>query len=41
MIYPMRSHGIYERENTSYHVWETMEKFWLENLEPGARMIED
>ncbi len=41
MIYPMRSHGINERENTSYHVRETMEKFWLENLEPGARMIED
>jgi dipeptidyl-peptidase-4 len=41
MIYPMRSHGIFERENTSYHVRETMEKFWLENLEPGGRMIEE
>ncbi|MEA1886865.1 MAG: S9 family peptidase [Bacteroidota bacterium] len=36
MVYPMRSHGIHERENTSYHVRETMEKFWLENLEPGG-----
>lgn len=35
MSYPMRSHGIRERENTSYHVRQTMEKFWLENLEPG------
>ena len=41
MVYPMRSHGIYERENTSYHVRQTMEKFWLENLEPGGRVIED
>lgn len=36
MVYPMRSHGIHERENTSYHVRETMEKFWLENLEAGG-----
>lgn len=41
MIYPMRSHGIYERENTSYHLRQTMEKFWLENLEPGGWVIED
>jgi len=41
MIYPMRSHGISERENTSYHVRQTMEKFWLENLEPGGLVIED
>lgn len=37
MIYPMRSHGISERENTSYHLRQTMEKFWLENLEPGPQ----
>lgn len=37
MSYPMRSHGIYERENTSYHLRQTMEKFWLNNLEPGGR----
>lgn len=32
MSYPMRSHGIYERENTSLHLRETMEKFWKQNL---------
>ena len=32
LAYPMRSHGIYERANTSYHLRKTMEKFWLENL---------
>lgn len=28
MSYPMRSHGIYERENTSYHLRQTMMKYW-------------
>lgn len=37
MSYPMRSHGIYERENTSYHLRETMEKFWRSNLTPGGK----
>jgi len=37
MSYPMRSHGISERENTSYHVRETMEKFWLNNLPAGGK----
>ena len=32
MSYPMRSHGIYERPNTSYHLYQTMFKFWQENL---------
>ncbi len=32
MSYPMRAHGIYERENTSSHLRRTMEKFWIENL---------
>lgn len=32
MAYPMRSHGIRERENTSLHLRRTMEKFWKENL---------
>jgi len=40
MIYPMRSHGIYERENTSFHLRQTMEKFWLENLEPGGAVTD-
>jgi dipeptidyl-peptidase-4 len=37
MSYPMRSHGINEGENTTYHVRETMEKFWINNLPAGAR----
>ena len=32
MSYPMRSHGIYERENTSLHLREIMEKYWKEHL---------
>jgi dipeptidyl-peptidase-4 len=32
MSYPMRSHGIYERENTSLHLRRTMEQFWKDNL---------
>jgi dipeptidyl-peptidase-4 len=32
MSYPMRSHGINERGNTSLHLRETMEKFWKSNL---------
>ncbi len=37
MSYPMRSHGIYERENTTYHLYRTMLKYWLENLPSGGR----
>ena len=32
MAYPMRSHSIRERENTSLHLRRTMDKFWKENL---------
>ena len=32
MVYPMRGHGIYEGENTSLHLRETMERFWERNL---------
>jgi dipeptidyl-peptidase 4 len=32
MSYPMRSHGIYERENTSLHLRETMAKYWKDHL---------
>jgi dipeptidyl-peptidase-4 len=32
MSYPMRSHGIFEGENTSLHLRKTMERFWKENL---------
>jgi len=37
MSYPMRSHGIRERENTSLHLRRTMEKFWKNNLVPGGK----
>jgi len=32
MSYPMRSHGLYERENTSLHLRETMAKYWKDHL---------
>jgi dipeptidyl-peptidase 4 len=32
MAYPMRSHGIFERENTSLHLYRTLEDFWRRNL---------
>lgn len=32
LSYPMRSHGIYEGENTSVHLRKAMEEFWRENL---------
>lgn len=37
MSYPMRTHGISERENTSLHLRRTMENFWKNNLTPGGR----
>ena len=37
MIYPMRSHGIYEGEGTSQHLATTCKKFLLENCPPGGR----
>ncbi len=37
MSYPMRSHSIHERENTSYHLRETMENFWKKNLPAGGK----
>ncbi|SFB86949.1 dipeptidyl-peptidase-4 [Algibacter lectus] len=37
MSYPMRAHGIYERENTSHHLRETMEVFWENNLPAGGK----
>ncbi|TXE20180.1 S9 family peptidase [Psychroflexus gondwanensis] len=36
MSYPMRAHRINERENTSYHLRETMEVFWEKNLPAGG-----
>lgn len=37
MSYPMRAHSIYERENTSYHLRQTMEGFWKKNLPAGGK----
>lgn len=35
--YPMRTHSIRERENTSRHLRESMVRYFLENLEPGPK----
>lgn len=35
--YPMRSHGIYERENTTRHLYEMMRDYWFEKLTAGGR----
>ena len=32
MSYPMRTHSIRERENTSLHLRRTMTRYWMENL---------
>ena len=37
MSYPMRSHSINERDNTSLHLRRTMEEFWKNNLVPGGK----
>lgn len=37
LAYPMRTHGIFERENTTLHMRKSMEKFWLDNLTPGGK----
>ena len=35
--YPMRSHGIYERENTSLHLRMSMTHYLMEYLPAGGR----
>lgn len=35
--YPMRSHGIYEREGTSFHLRKSMADYWLKHLPAGGR----
>lgn len=37
MVYPMRSHGIYERENTSRHLREMMTGYLKDNLPAGPK----
>jgi dipeptidyl-peptidase-4 len=32
LSYPMRDHGINQRENTTLHMRRSMEKFWKDNL---------
>ncbi|MEG1793925.1 MAG: S9 family peptidase [Rikenellaceae bacterium] len=36
MVYPMCSHMLYERENTTYHLRMTQENYWKQNLTPGG-----
>jgi hypothetical protein len=35
MAYPNRSHGIFEGENTTLHLYGTMPPYWQQNLPPG------
>ncbi|MGP1435851.1 MAG: S9 family peptidase [Phocaeicola sp.] len=35
--YPMRSHGIFEREGTTMHLRKTMADYWLKHLPAGGR----
>jgi dipeptidyl-peptidase-4 len=37
MAYPMRTHSISERENTTLHLYRTMADYWLKNLAPGGK----
>ena len=37
MSYPMRSHSLSERENTSLHLRRVMEDFWKKTLLPGGK----
>lgn len=37
MEYPMRSHSISERDNTTRHLYETMFRYWISNLPSGGR----
>jgi hypothetical protein len=37
MSYPNRSHGIWEGQNTTRHVYTTLTSFLNEHIEPGAK----
>jgi len=37
LAYPMRTHGIYERDGTTLHLYTTMEKYWKDHLEAGPK----
>lgn len=37
LSYPMRSHGIYEGQGTTYHLRKSMADYWLKHLPAGGR----
>jgi len=37
IVYPNRSHGLWEGKNTKLHVYNTMTNYFLRNLEPGVK----
>jgi dipeptidyl-peptidase-4 len=37
MAYPNRSHGIYEGENTTRHLYTLLTDYLLEHLVPGPK----
>ncbi len=37
LAYPMRAHGIRERENTTYHLRKSKYRFWKSKLPPGPK----
>lgn len=39
MSYPNRSHGIWEGEGTTRHLYETMFRYISTNLEPGGKVV--
>jgi len=40
MPYPNRSHGIYEGENTTRHLYTLMTNYLLKNLTPGGLLMD-
>ena len=38
IVYPNRSHGLWEGKNTKLHVYNTMTNYFLRNLEPGVKL---
>ncbi|MHC5062189.1 MAG: S9 family peptidase, partial [Planctomycetota bacterium] len=40
MAYPNRSHGIYEGENTTRHLYELLTRYLIENLPPTGKPIQ-
>ena len=40
MAYPNRSHGIYEGEGTTRHLFELLTRYLIENMPPGKGRME-